>query len=91
MGQRWTRARVPRSETLNNLAGVYRDQHKYADAERLLKRALAILEKTLGNRAITKARKAGATLKSIGDVLGISKEWVRQIAEGTTQTGGRRS
>ena len=43
MGQRWTRARVPRSETLNNLAGVYRDQHKYADAERLLKRALAIL------------------------------------------------
>ena len=43
------------------------------------------------NRAITKARKAGATLKSIGDVLGISKEWVRQIAEGAAQTGGRRS
>src|SRR4249920_1608521 len=43
------------------------------------------------NRAITKARKAGATLKSIGDVLGISKEWVRQIAESAAQTGGRRS
>ena len=41
------------------------------------------------NRAITKARKAGATLKSIGD--GISKEWVRQIAESAAQTGGRRS
>ena len=43
------------------------------------------------NRAIAKARKAGATLKSIGDVLGISKEWVRQIAESAAQTGGRRS
>ena len=43
------------------------------------------------NRAITKVRKAGATLKSIGDVLGISKEWVRQIAESAAQTGGRRS
>ena len=43
------------------------------------------------NRAITKAQKAGATLKSIGDVLGISKEWVRQIAESAAQTGGRRS
>ena len=43
------------------------------------------------NRAITKARKAGATLKSIGDVLGISKEWVRQIAESAAQTGDRRS
>jgi DNA-directed RNA polymerase sigma subunit (sigma70/sigma32) len=32
------------------------------------------------NRAIAKARKAGATLRAIGDELGISKEWVRQIA-----------
>ena len=31
------------------------------------------------NRAIAKARKAGATLRAIGDALGISKEWVRQI------------
>ena len=31
------------------------------------------------NRAIAKARKAGATLRAIGDAVGISKEWVRQI------------
>ncbi len=34
------------------------------------------------NQAIANARKAGATLQAIGDVLGISKERVRQIAEG---------
>jgi DNA-directed RNA polymerase sigma subunit (sigma70/sigma32) len=34
------------------------------------------------NRAIAKARKAGATLRAIGDAIGISKDWVRQIAEG---------
>jgi tetratricopeptide (TPR) repeat protein len=33
---------------LNNLAEVYRDQGKYADAEGLHKRALAIREKALG-------------------------------------------
>ena len=33
------------------------------------------------NRAIAKARKAGATLRAIGDAVGISKESVRQIAE----------
>jgi hypothetical protein len=32
------------------------------------------------NRAIAKARNAGATLRAIGDAVGISKEWVRQIA-----------
>jgi DNA-directed RNA polymerase sigma subunit (sigma70/sigma32) len=32
------------------------------------------------NRAIAKARKAGATLRAIGGAVGISKEWVRQIA-----------
>ena len=32
------------------------------------------------DRAIAKARKAGATLRAIGDAVGISKEWVRQIA-----------
>ena len=31
------------------------------------------------NRAIAKARKAGATLRAIGDAVGISKEGVRQI------------
>jgi hypothetical protein len=31
------------------------------------------------DRAIAKARKAGATLRAIGDAVGISKEWVRQI------------
>jgi hypothetical protein len=34
------------------------------------------------NRAIAKARKAGATLRAIADVVGISKDWVRQIVEG---------
>src|SRR5271166_2817259 len=33
---------------LNNLAKVYKEQGKYADAEGLYKRALAIFEKTLG-------------------------------------------
>jgi hypothetical protein len=33
------------------------------------------------NRAIAKARKAGATLRATGDAVGISKESVRQIAE----------
>ncbi len=36
------------AETLNNLAGVYQSQGKYADAEGLHKRALAIREKALG-------------------------------------------
>jgi DNA-directed RNA polymerase sigma subunit (sigma70/sigma32) len=31
------------------------------------------------NRVIAKARKAGATLRAIGDAVGISKELVRQI------------
>jgi GcrA cell cycle regulator len=31
------------------------------------------------DRAIARARKAGATLRAIGDAVGISKEWVRQI------------
>jgi hypothetical protein len=31
------------------------------------------------DRAIARARKSGATLRAIGDALGISKEWVRQI------------
>ncbi len=34
--------------TLNNLAVLYYDQGKYAEAEPLLKRALAIREKALG-------------------------------------------
>ena len=29
------------------------------------------------DRAIARARKAGATLRAIGDAVGISKEWVR--------------
>jgi hypothetical protein len=33
------------------------------------------------NRAIAKARKAGATLRAIGEAVGISKEWVRQIVK----------
>jgi IS30 family transposase len=32
------------------------------------------------NRVIARARKAGATLRAIGDAVGISKEGVRQIA-----------
>jgi DNA-directed RNA polymerase sigma subunit (sigma70/sigma32) len=34
------------------------------------------------NRVIARARNAGATLKAIGDEVGISKERVRQIIEG---------
>ncbi len=33
---------------LNNLANLYRDQGKYAEAEPLHKRSLAIIEKALG-------------------------------------------
>ena len=38
------------AQTLNNLANLYDDQGKYADAESLHKRALAIREKALGGR-----------------------------------------
>jgi hypothetical protein len=31
------------------------------------------------NEAIIRARKAGATLQAIGDVVGLTREWVRQI------------
>ena len=34
--------------SLNNLAGLYKDQGKYPHAEPLFRRALAISEKTLG-------------------------------------------
>ena len=34
--------------SLNNLAGLYRSQGKYADAEPLYQRALNILEEALG-------------------------------------------
>ncbi len=34
--------------TLNNLAGLYQAQGRYAEAEPLYKRALAIIEKALG-------------------------------------------
>jgi len=34
--------------SLNNLAELYREQGKYSEAEPLYRRALAILEKTLG-------------------------------------------
>ena len=36
------------AQSLNNLAGLYRDQGKYAEAEPLFQRALAIRERTLG-------------------------------------------
>ena len=36
------------ASSLNNLASLYQDQGKYADAELLCKQALAIEEKTLG-------------------------------------------
>jgi hypothetical protein len=32
------------------------------------------------NKAIIRARKAGATLQGIGDVVGLTREWVRQIS-----------
>ena len=39
---------IPTSRSLNNLALLYLDQGRYADAEPLIKRALAISEKALG-------------------------------------------
>ena len=36
------------AKSLNNLAGLYREQGRYADAEPLFKRSLAIYEKALG-------------------------------------------
>jgi tetratricopeptide (TPR) repeat protein len=35
--------------SLNNLAGLYHNQGKYAEAEPLYRRALAICERTLGS------------------------------------------
>ena len=34
------------------------------------------------NVAVIQARKAGATLRAIGDLLGLTKERVRQIVDG---------
>ena len=52
---RWRSGRRPSAPThpdvatsLNNLAGLYHAQGRYAEAEPLLKRALAIVEETLG-------------------------------------------
>ena len=36
------------AESLNNIAVVYQDQRRFADAEPVLQRALAIFEKQLG-------------------------------------------
>jgi DNA-directed RNA polymerase sigma subunit (sigma70/sigma32) len=35
------------------------------------------------NQAIAKARKTGATLKAIGDAVGLTRQRVRQILGGT--------
>jgi DNA-directed RNA polymerase sigma subunit (sigma70/sigma32) len=35
------------------------------------------------NQAIAKARKTGATLKAIGDAIGLTRQRVRQILGGT--------
>ena len=45
-----TRAGIPRAvgTSLSNLAGMYMDQGRYAEADPLFKRALAIDEKALG-------------------------------------------
>ena len=58
-------------KSLNNLAGLYRDQGKYADAEALIARALAISESALGpehpdNR--TRPRKPRWVLSRAGEV-----------------------
>jgi tetratricopeptide (TPR) repeat protein len=45
---RFGRERLECTWTLNNLALVYQSQSKYADAEQLYQRALAIREKALG-------------------------------------------
>ena len=48
MKRSWGRSIPTWPLSLNNLAGLYRDQGKYAQAEPLYQRALAIREKALG-------------------------------------------
>jgi hypothetical protein len=61
---------------------------RIAKRERINSAALSRMQKQIArgverNRAIAHARKGGATLKAIGDAVGISKERVRQILGGT--------
>jgi hypothetical protein len=39
------------------------------------------------DNAIVRARKGGATLKAIGDALGLTREWIRQIAADQSSSG----
>jgi tetratricopeptide (TPR) repeat protein len=47
---------------LDNLASLYRDEKKYADAEPLFKRALSILEKSAGDPDTAMCLKNYATM-----------------------------
>src|SRR5262249_36398539 len=51
-------------QSLNNLAGLYRAQGRYGDAEPLLKRTIAIYEKALGSEHPN----VGASLNNLGEV-----------------------
>jgi len=49
---------------LNNLARLYHDQERFADAEPLYKRSLAIVEKTLGSKNL----KASTRVRNLADL-----------------------
>jgi tetratricopeptide (TPR) repeat protein len=75
------RPRAPRLATrLNNLAGLYRDTGRYAEAEPLYRRALTILEKALpaDHPNLATARKSYARLL---DQLGRTDEAIALRAQ----------
>ena len=86
---------IARSQRLRGLSRTFpsylREQEKARASIAARKRKMdAVLSKlrqeiargVARNEAIIRARKAGATLQAIGDVVGLTREWVRQISIG---------
>jgi hypothetical protein len=62
-------------------AAARRKERKRVESAAIAKMRQEIARGVSRNRVIARARKSGATLRAIGEALGISLQWVRQIAE----------
>src|ERR1700738_4979808 len=57
-----------------------RKERKRVESTAIAKMRQEIARGVSRNRAIARARKSGATLRALGKALGISLQWVRQMA-----------